>query len=651
MLRTFSGLALAVVALCLPRADATAQRVEWPVYGGDPGGMRYSPLTTINRSNVHRLHPVWVWRPGDWRVSTFLGTSIRPGQFEATPVMVGDTLFLSTALSRVAALDASTGRQIWVYDPRAYPQSTGGVESRVVHRGVAVALFKEERRVFINARTRLIALSASTGRPIPGFGRDGEVDLAAHVAAPAERALYTSTSPPVVYGNLVIVGISLPDQPLHRSIPRTYVQAFDVGTGALVWRFDAIARPGEQGGDTWENGAAARDGHVNVWAPITLDVRRGLLYLPVGGPSNDFFGGDRKGDNLFANSIVCLDARTGKRVWHFQTVHHGLWDYDVPAPPLLFSSRVNGNDIDGVAVLTKMGFVFAFDRVTGAPIWPIEERPVPQSDVPGERTSPTQPFPTRPAPFAKQGFSLADVIDFTPEVRALALKLLEGYRFGPLYTPPSLEGTVVMPGWIGGSAWGGATFDPETATLYVKANNEPTLARLVHPQRIGSRMETPLTADHRQIILRIVTREPWPILSTIRRLPATTSLPINKPPYGTLTAIDMNTGEHRWQIVLGDEPRVRRHRLLRGMKIQPTGVAGVPGGTVTAGGLIFITGGGTVLYALDKDTGATLWQAELGNRAEANPMTYQTADGRQFVVIATGEGRPAKLVAFSLHRY
>jgi quinoprotein glucose dehydrogenase len=375
-----------------------------------------------------------------------------------------------------------------------------------------------------------------------------------------------------------------------------------------------------------------------------VDLQRGLVYLPVGTPSNDWYGGARLGNNLFAESVVCLDANTGKRVWHFQTVHHGLWDYDIPAPPVLVTIRPNGQPLDAVAVPTKMGFLFVFDRVTGRPVWPIEERPVPASDVPGERASPAQPFPTKPAPFAQQGLTENDVVDFTPEIRALALATLRRYRSGPLFTPPSLQGTVTMPGAIGGSGWGGGAFDPETGVIYIKATNSPSLFTIRRMDQPTNEIRADYAVDlgGQSISVRVDS------LVRAKGLSGGGSLPINKPPYGTLTAIDLNSGEHLWQVPVGDTPRVRNHPLLRDLNLPPLGVTGAPGPMVTRGGLIFVTGGGPVLFAIDKTDGKVLWERDLGRSAYAVPMTYSTSSGRQFVVIATGSGANATLMAFAL---
>lgn len=561
--------------------------------------------------------------------------------------MIHDTLFLSTPYNRVVALDARTGLELWSYDPRAYEAGQPSNGTGFVHRGVASWTDGRERRIFMNSRWRLIALDAATGKRIPTFGKEGEVSLIAHLGRPVNELHYTNTSPPVVYRNLVIVGNGVGDRLTYPGDPPGDVQAFDVHTGEKVWDFNTIPQAGEYGNDSWEDGSWRTAGHTNVWAPFTVDTARGLLYLPVSTPSDDWYGGARKGNNLFAESLVCLDALTGKRKWHFQTVHHGLWDYDLPAPPNLVTIRPHGEPLDAVVAPTKTGFLFVFDRVTGEPVWPIEERPVPQSDVPGERTSPTQPFPTLPEPFATQGFTANDVIDFTPELEAQALAVLKHYRVGPMFTPPSLQGTVVMPGAIGGSGWGGGAFDPETGMYYVKATNSPALYKLIQPQPSDTVNARYMADLHLRLRPTAIEQDVGTADGQRLHVP-TDDLPINKPPYGTLTAIDLDTGRRAWQVTLGDTPRIRENPLLKGLKLPPLGVAGAPGGIVTRGGLVFITGGGSTLYAIDKTTGATLWQAPLGGRGYSNPMTYTTSAGRQFVVVATGSGAEATLMAFAL---
>jgi quinoprotein glucose dehydrogenase len=616
------------------RTETASSSGDWPVYGGDPGGMKYSPLAQITRDNVRLLEPAWSWKPGEAPIPgprlPVPGHEVRPANFEVTPVVIDGMMYLSTPFNRVVALEADTGTKTWVYDPRAYdwgqvPNGTG-----YVHRGVAVWTGKNERRIFMNSRWRLIALDARTGQPIPTFGHKGEIDLTEHLTWPTNRLHFTQTSPPVVYKNLVIVGDGVWDGFVYRRDPPGVVQAFDVLTGKLVWKFNLVPQKGEFGNDTWEDGSWSYTGHTNVWAPFTVDEARGLLYLPVGTPSNDYYGGHRKGDNLFGESLLCLDANTGRRVWHFQAVHHGLWDYDLGSPPTLMTIRVDGRTIDAVAAPSKMGFLYVFDRVTGKPVWPIEERPVPQSDVPGERTARTQPFPTKPAPFAKQGFEDEDVIDFTPEVKAQALEAIRPYRRGGLYTPPSLQGTLIMPGVLGGGNWGGAAADPETGILYVKASNSASLLALAKAD--PARTEGDYDVDRKR-----------------RSISVANGLFVNKPPYGTITAIDLNSGAHVWQVPIGDTPFLRKHPALKGVSLPSRlGVIGAPGPMVTKGGLVFATGGDSKLYAFDKTTGEELWAGDLGQRGYANPMTYATASGRQFVIIATGSGASASLQAFAL---
>lgn len=640
-------LARALTLAAAAALPASAQRVGWPVPSGDPGAMRWSPLADVNRGNVGSLEVAWTWKTGEHAIPAGPGQKpSRPGLFQVSPVVIGDTMYLSTPYAQVAALDARTGRELWKYDPEVWRAGQPSNGTGFVHRGVATWSNGRERRVFINARWKLVALDARSGRPIPSFGEGGEVDLVKRLRRPVNRLHYTNTSPPVVYGNVVIVGNGVGDRLRYRNDVPGDVQAFDVHTGERVWSFKTIPDSGEYGWTTWENGSYAYMGHTNVWAPMSLDAKRGLLFLPVSTPTNDWYGGDRKGDNLFAESVVALDARTGKRVWHFQIVHHGLWDYDLPAPPVLATIKWKGKPRDVVAVPSKTAWIYVFDRVTGKPVWPIPERPVPQSDVPGERTAPTQPIPSRPAAFTRQGVTENDLIDFTPELKRRALDVFRKYRSGPIFTPPSVQGTLVMPGSIGGAGWGSTAYDPDSHTLYVKGTNNPILYRIekgVPNDTIGF----DYTADlvHSGIGLTVD-----PDSGAADHAPPE-QLPLIKPPYGNMTAIDLDTGEQRWQVTLGDTPGVRDHPLLKGVALPPLGVAGAVGGTVTRGGLIFATGGGAVLYALDTSDGRVRWQHALpAGRGYANPITYRTADGTQFVVIASGGGENAELVAFRLKR-
>jgi quinoprotein glucose dehydrogenase len=633
---------LAVAALALGllySAPASAQQTaakegDWPVYGGDPGAQKYSPLVQINRENVRDLEMAWTWETGEKPVpgprQPIPGQDVYAGRFEAQPLVLNDTMYLSTSYNKIVALDAETGEVFWTFDPKAYDWGLPPNGSHFVHRGVALWSGDGERRVFINARWWLYAVDARTGEVIEDFGHEGRVDLTEALTWPSIPLHVTQTSAPVVYDDLVIVGNGVWDRFVYRGDPPGVMQAFDARTGELRWTFDLIPQPGDFGNETWEDGSWGEWGHANVWAPFSLDADRGLLYLPVGTPSSDYFGGHRKGDNLFAESVVCLDAHTGERVWHFQAVHHGLWDWDLSSPPTLMTVRHDGQDVDAVVAPSKQGFIYAFDRVTGEPLWPIEERPVPASDVPGERASETQPFPTRPAPFVRQGFSEDVLMDFTPELAAMAKEAIAGYRMSPIFTPPSLDGTLMLPGIEGGANWGGGAVDPETNVFYVKGTESPSLLKLVE-------------ADPAQ------SEATYQVDRSIRSISLPNGLPLIKPPYGTLSAIDMNSGDLLWQVPVGDLPNVRFHPALRGVDLpEKLGAPGPAGPMVTAGGLVFVTGGSMSLNAFDKDSGDLLWEQGLGGASSANPMTYQTRGGRQYVVVAVGAGESAKLVAFAL---
>lgn len=613
-------------------AAAFGQTTEWGVYGGDDGGSKYSPLTAINKANVAKLRPAWEWKTGEGPLTEY---KTFPGTFQATPLLVDGVLYLSTPYNRVVALDPTSGRELWSYDPKAYvdgqvPNGTG-----FVHRGVAAwrdTVNGGKLRLFMNSRYRLISLDAATGKPVPGFGDNGVVDLTKGLSWEINPKHYTNTSPPVVYQDLIILGNGVADRLVYKNDPPGDVRAFHARTGKLVWTFHPVPRKGEFGNETWGDESWKITGHTNVWAPMTLDAKRGLVYLPLSTPSNDFYGGRRPGQNLFAESLVCLDAKTGVRRWHQQLVHHGLWDYDLPSPPNLVTIYPNGKRTEAVVQLTKMGFAFVFDRETGKPVWPIEERPVGKSDVPGEQAWPTQPFPTKPPPFAPQGVSLDDAFDLTPELRAEAVAELKKYTIGPLYTPPSFSGTLMRPGLIGGANWGGGAFDPETQRLYVKSTNLPALARL----RKGG--AGPQAAD---------------VDADYVREGATNAefhdgLPLLKPPYGHLTAIDLNKGELAWQVPFGDNAALRAHPALRGVTLPKVlGAVGVAGAIVTKGGLVFVGGGDTAFHAVDAATGQDLWNWPLSRRTTGTPMTFQMG-GVQYVVIASGNGADAVLTAFAL---
>ena len=632
MLRWRAVFALLFLAATSCIADALGlPDQDWPHYGGDQGGMKYSPLADINTANVAQLKLAWQWNTGEEPLKDF-GTS--PGVFEATPVVVDGVMYLSTPYNRVVALDPASGRELWAYDPKAYVDGQPPNGMGFVHRGVAV--WRDTRtgalRVLMNSRYRLIELDAKTGRPVPGFGDGGVVNLLDGLQWPVNPKHYTNTSPPVVYRDLVIVGNGVADRLMYRRDPPGDVRAYDARTGRRVWSFHTVPWDGEFGSDTWGNHSNRYTGHTNVWAPMTLDESRGLLYLPVSTPSNDFYGGNRPGANLFADSLVCLDANTGARRWHYQLVHHGLWDYDMPGPPSLVRLKIGGKMVDAVVQLTKQGYVFVFDRATGRPLWPIEERPVPASDVPGEQAAATQPVSVGLPTLVPQGVSLDDATDLTPELHEEALALLRRLRTGPVFTPPSAQGTIMRPGDIGGADWGGGAFDPQSGTLYIKLTNDPTL---VYPDLTDAEGNVPAGGPNDSSEISLLLRHHIPVL---------------KPPYAYLDAVNLNTGRMVWQVPFGDNPEVRQHPALKGVTLPPKlGAVGAAGVIATGGGLVFAGGGDHAFHAIDQRTGADLWTYPTADaRTTGTPMTYRIG-GRQFVVIAVGGPGPgATLLAFSL---
>jgi quinoprotein glucose dehydrogenase len=626
---------------------------EWPVYAADQAATHYSPLSDIDRANVTRLAVLWEWRTGETPLAQY-GT--RPGNFQNTPLMIDDVLYVSTPYNRVVALDAETGAERWAFDPKAYEDGQPPNGTGFVHRGVAAwrdrsagARSDGRLRIFINSRHRLIALDAATGEPVSSFGVNGVVDLTQGLRRGVDRRHYTNTSPPVVYRDLVILGNGVGDRLMYRGDPPGDVRAFDARTGRQVWRFHTVPGPGEEGHETWEDGSWKDAGHTNVWAPMSLDESRGLLYLPVSTPSNDFFGGRRPGANLYGESLVCLDAATGRKRWHFQIVHHGLWDYDPSSAPNLVTMTVAGRRIDAVVQLTKQGFAFVFDRVTGRPVWPIEERAVPSSTVPGERAWPTQPFPTKPVPFSPQGATADDVLDYTPAIKAAAQAELQKYGLGPLYTPPSASGVVMRPGIIGGANWGGAAFDPATSRLFFKTSHQAAVARIVPPDRSPA---NPRAAEVDADLIGSLGGAPTftpPLPATAPPGARATPLPIFKPPYGEIVALDLGSGEIAWRSAIGDQPSMRQHPALAGVALPDRlGVAGAPGAIVTAAGLVLAGGADTALNAFDTRTGELLARIDLGRRTSGTPMTYRTRSGRQIVVIATGASADATLVALAV---
>jgi quinoprotein glucose dehydrogenase len=620
------------------RLQPDLKLIEWPFYGGDQAGTKFSPLADVNSTNVAKLAVAWEWINGEKALEGF-GT--RPGSFQTTPLMIDNVLYLSTPYNRVVALNAETGAELWAFDPKAYEDGQPPNGTGFVHRGVAAwrdSANGNALRIFINSRYRLFAIDAKTGRPVDSFGSHGAIDLSEGLVWAINKKHYTNTSPPVVYQDLIILGNGVGDRLVYRNDPPGDIRAFDARSGRQRWSFHTIPQPGEVGNDTWGADSWSYTGHTNAWPPMTLDAERGLLYVPLGTPSNDFFGGRRPGANLFAESLVCLDANTGARKWHYQIIHHGLWDYDNPAPPNLVTINVDGRRIDAVVQLTKQGFAFVFDRVTGEPVWRIEERPVPASDVEGEHAWPTQPFPTKPPAFTEQGVTLDDAFDLTPELKAAAQAELKKYRIGPLFTPPSVQGTVQRPGLIGGANWGGAAFDPRAGVLYFKTTNQANVGRVGRPDRTSA---NPRASE--------VDAEFTRVGDTNAEF--MNGLPLLKPPFGHLVALDLNRGTIKWRVPFGDTPSLRRHPALAGVTLPAVlGAAGAPGVLATAGGLVFAGGGDVAFHAVEAASGAELWKMALPRRANASPMTYRSASGRQFVVIATGGGEDAALVAFAVPR-
>jgi len=647
-LRVLGRLAPVVLVTWLAPAIAAQQGVndgEWRYYGGDAGHTKYSALDQIDATNVKDLAVVWRWKTENF--------GPRPDfNFESTPLMAGGILYTTAGISRsVAAIDAATGETLWTYRLDEGERARLAPVRPAAGRGVGYWKSGNDARVLhVTKGYHLVALNAETGRPIPEFGEDGLVDLFLELDHPEvpKAGVIGWNSPPLVIRDTIVVGAAFGGNNSPRPIVG-HIRGYDVRTGKRKWIFHTVPNRAEFGADTWEQGSAEYAGNVGAWAPLSGDEELGYVYVPVEAAQADNSGQHRPGDNLFAESLVCLDAETGRRIWHFQLTHHGLWDYDLPAAPLLLDITVAGRKIRAVAQVTKQAFTYVFDRATGEPVWPIEERPVPQSDVPGEQTSRTQPFPTKPAPFDRQGVTLDDALDFTPELKTEALKLFSQFRLGPLFTPPSLvdpngtRGTMMLPGQRGGANWAGAAVDPESGILYVGSITHPfvTSVRPCDPERT--------------VIPTMKFCSGGVLYPDIQGLP-----PI-KPPWGRITAIDMNTGEHVWMIPNSDTPDfVKNHPALKGVALPRTGSQDRSGVIVTKslvfageGGGLFAAGphsGGPVLRAIDKRTGEIISEFTLPANQTGSPMTY-LLDGRQYIVVPVGgRNRPGELVALSLPR-
>jgi quinoprotein glucose dehydrogenase len=635
LLVSFSTLVLSSGALA--QSGTSVYEGDWPEYHGDHFAQRYSPLDQINADNVGDLEIAWRFSTKGFGPSTDFNNP-------STPIEIDGVLYANVGSTRnVVALDASTGQILWLWRPR---EGTRFDEAprKGAGRGVAFWTDGDNKRVIdVTPGYHLVSLDAETGAPDPAFGEDGIVDLFDGLRnADDPRFPYPDiglSAAPFVMNDVIVVGAAhrVGMRPRSKANVKGDIRGFDARTGELLWTFRTIPERGEVGFESWLDGGIEFTGNAGVWAPMSGDPELGLVYLPVESATGDRYGGDRPGDNLFSDSIVAVDIKTGERQWHYQLTHHDIWDWDIPSAPVL-SDLPNGRKI--LMSVTKQNWVYTFDRETGEPIWPIEEQPVPAGDVPGEWYSPTQPFPTRPAPYDRQGFTEDDLIDWTPEIRALALEAVEGFRLAPsVYSPPSLadaddgtRGVLTLPSSTGGANWEGATIDPETGILYVPSRTALAVMSLAKDEN----SDLDLSASFGV------------------RVPRVQGLEIVKPPYGRITAIDMNSGDHLWMIANADTPdQIKNHRLLEGVDIERTGIPTRSGILVTKS-LLFVgegTGGrgaSPIFRAVDKATGEIIAELDLPNNQSGLPFTYEH-DGKQYLAMfVSGGGQAAELVAYAL---
>ena len=645
------ALAAAALTAIITLTSAFAQQGapatgEWRVYGGDTGSTRYSPLDQINAANVKNLQVVWRWKAQN------MGSTPQSA-WEVTPLMAGGKLFFTAGVVRtVVAADAATGETLWVY--RGDDTAERGAV-RPVNRGLSYWSDGkgDDRILFVTPGYQLVALNAKNGQPISNFGVDAHVDLWKGLdRAVVLNGTIGATSPPVIVRDVAVVGASLKvgvALPTKLNTPG-YVRGYDVRTGKLLWTFHTVPQAGEKETETWgkdpQTGVESWKftGNTGAWGPLTGDEELGYVYIPVEAPSGDTYGGQRPGANLFSDSIVCIDVKTGKRIWYYQLIHHELWDYDIPAAPVLLDITVNGQKIKALAQVNKSAFLFVFDRTNGKPVWPIEEKPVPQGSAPGEWYSPTQPFPSKPAAFDRQGVTEADLADYTPAIKAAALKTASQYVLGPIFTPPIVKdaggklATIQLPGAGGGANWMGASVDPETGMLYVPSTTSPYFSSL---QPGGSRSEMQYIAAG-SLGGGNVTTGQGPDGKP-------ESLPLIKGPYGRITAINLNTGDQAWMIPNGKPAdNILKNSALKAAGIDPSNWGGGQRSPILVTRTLLLEGSDT-LRAIDKKTGAVINEMPLGGNLTGGTMTY-TVDGRQFIVAVVGgqQGAGAELVGLAL---
>ena len=629
-----------VVALVLQAASAQAaeqENYDWMHYGNDLGHSKYAPLQQIDHNNVHELEVRWNWDSID-NQSVSERPQFVPSGFKATPITRNGILYVSTPLGYIAAIDARTGEEKWTFSTNTWEQGRPA-NNGFNHRGVTFWDKPtddgfEPRIIMSTANAFLWSINAETGEPDDSFGTNGRADLTEGLGRDVDRSMIAHSAAVPIVGDTVIMGSVVYDQPMFdmtpeklTDLPPGHVRGFDLNTGEQKWIFHTIPQSGEFGNESWLDDSWAVTGATNIWTMISADAELGYVYLPVGTPGNDFYGGQRLGDNLFGTSLVALNASTGERVWHYQIVHHELWDYDPPAAPTMVDINLDGRQVKAVAMVTKQAYVYIFDRLTGEPIWPIEERPVPPSTVPGERAALTQPFPTRPAAFDLQGISDDTLIDFTPELRQEALQIIEEFDYGGLYTPPSLNGTITLPGWAGGAEWSGAAYDPETSMYYIPSVTSPIVIQL----------EENKPSDTQFAYQR----------GGIRTISGPQGLPLTKPPYGRISALNLNTAEYDW--VRPNAEGIRQQII--GLGIKDPGPVGAPvvAPLMVTKTLLFqaITDGVPLLRAMDKATGETIAEIQLPGIPQGAPMTYML-DGKQFIAIACGGGSDARLISLAL---